>query len=157
MDLDAGWAKVLTDWLQWGLGTMGAAGLLVWGVFHRRSQTVVDELRGLRSHTDARQKDLGVRVGMVEQTMARCDASGGCSSLVPRLVRIEEAMDRAPNHVDLNAVREKADAGLLRVHERVDRMELSLGRIEGQLGGVAENVTLLKTHILEHGPRAGDR
>lgn len=144
MDMDPAWAKVWTDWAQWGLGSMGAAALLVWGLFNGRTRAMESDLKRMNEQLDHRQQHMGERIGTVEQTIARCDSTG-CSTVTPRMARLEEAVKAMPSHDDL-----------ARAHARIDVVANGVSRIEGHITGIASTVARIEGHLLEHGPRAGD-
>lgn len=145
MDLDPAWAKVWTDWAQWGLGLMGAAAVLVWGVFNGRTRAMERDLQRMNENLDHRQQHMGERIGTVEQSIARCDSSG-CYTANQRLVRLEEGLKAMPTHDDLG-----------RAHTRIDVVANGVSRIEGHITGIASTVSRIEGHLLEHGPRAGDK
>lgn len=145
MDIDPSWAKVWTDWAQWALGVLGAAAILVWTMMRRRHEEVARDVRSIDALLHERQAAMGQRIGTVEQAIARCDAAG-CAMMPPRMSRLEEAIERMPSHDDL-----------ARAHSRIDQVANSMSRVEGHVTGISATVARIEAHLLEHGPRAGDR
>ncbi len=151
MSLDASWAKVLTDWAQYfATGALGGA-LTLWATLRRREQRLSASLQAVQSDLARHAERLTIAEFKADTLPAHCQAHQA------RLSGMEDAINRGPHHRDLAKLREDSQAGLVRVHERVDKMEKALGRIEGTLSGVERTVSKIDLYLTEHGPRAGDR
>ena len=148
--MDAAWAKIATDWLQYLITGAVGGGIALWATLGRRDRQLGETVRGVQAQVQHVTERLSQAEGRAEAVPDRCHAH------LVRLAGFEEALKRAPHHADLAKIGDESRAGLVRVHERVDRMEKALGRIEGTLSGVERTVSKIDLYLTEHGPRAGD-
>lgn len=130
------WPRFFSDWAQY-LAT-GIAGMMaaVWTLLGRRHSLVLSRLDLLAD-----------RVSQAER--ASSQIPDRCHAHLARLASIEDGLRTGPQHSDLNALREKHDVGMARVHDRVDRMEQSLGRIEGNLDAMQRTLHLIHTTMMQ--------
>jgi hypothetical protein len=128
--IDPAWAKVATDWAIFGLGSLGAGLGAAWMLLHRKHDGYV------------------VRLATI---------SGCVDDHAQRLAKVEAVQASQPGHADLAALTRQVHDGLGRSHARMDEIGAALGRVEGGMNGVQITVARLETHLLEHGPRAGER
>ena len=148
--MDASWAKVLTDWMQYLITGAVGGGFALWATLGRRDRRHGEALRAV-------QGDLAQYAERLVHAEIRAESvPDRCHGHLTRLAGIEEAIKRGPHHGDLAKLGDESRAGLVRVHERVDRMEKALGRIEATLSGVERTVGKIDLYLTEHGPRAGE-
>lgn len=133
------WMRIGSDWLQ--LGVAGACGgvLALWAALGRRDRALT-----------LRQDRVVLDVHTLEQRMTRLEATGAtpaqCAAHVARIVALEEARRLGVTHEDMK-----------HAHMRMDAFEAKIGHMTGLLEGIGIAVNRIHQHLLEYGPRAGDR
>jgi hypothetical protein len=138
--LDAGWAKVLTDWLQFAIagGIGGVAS--VWAVLSNREARRANE-----------QESMGGRLAVHADRLTRLEhvakdhlTHEHVEPLHHRLSRLEAARETAPSHEDLN-----------RLHGRIDSVTSGLSEVRGELKGIAGLLRTIDLY-LRHTPKEAE-
>lgn len=142
--IDPAWAKVASDWAMFGLGILGGAGAAVWGYLRRRDSGVHARLDAVQAQAIAVAEGLAERLAALEATSHPGPAV--CAAHSERLARIEEGLRVGVTHADMG------DA-----HKRMDQFEAQISKIMGTLTAIEHQTGMLVQHLLEHGPRVGDR
>lgn len=140
--MDAAWAKVLTDWLQYAFTGAAGAVLALWATLGRRDTALSRALNDLRDRTENSLVRHGERLGTLEATATHIQPDR-CTGHMSRVVALEQRVEMLPNHGDMG-----------RIHQRIDTLADSLGTIQGSLSRIERTTDMLHQHMLEHGPRA---
>jgi len=137
--MDTDWFRIGSDWLQ--LAVAGACGgvIALWTSLGRRDRALM-----------LRQDAAALDVHTLEQRIARLEATGAtpaqCAAHVARIVALEEARRLGVTHEDMK-----------HAHIRMDAFEGKIGHMTGLLEGIGTAVNRIHQHLLEYGPRAGER
>lgn len=136
--MDAGWAKVATDWAQFLL--TGAAGGIsaVWVLLGRRHRAIAQELRDQASaHAD-------LKAQLAQMELAHSN-SPLCRDHIQRTIAIETAIRLGVTKDDIT-----------RAHVRMDGFEGRVSKIDGLLVGISNNVNDILSHLLKQGSHPGE-
>jgi len=138
----AEWVKIASDWLQFGVAGAAGGAIAIWASLGRRDSSLASTLAALRA-------DLDTRLSNVMERLTRIEAggvpAGQCASHIARIVALETAGRTGVTHDDI-----------ARAHHRMDVFEGQVGRMTGLLEGISHSMDRLETHMMQHGPRAGD-
>lgn len=134
--MDPDTLRLLSDWGQYVLTGLAGGLAAVWATLGRRDRALGGRIDGLA------QQLTDLTAGAAP--MARCAAhSERMAGLEARLAATVTA--------------DRLDHSIVRAHQRMDGFESRIAKMEGILEGIDRTVNRIEQHMIEHGPRAGDR
>jgi hypothetical protein len=144
--MDAAWAKVLTDWAQFGLAGLIGALTALWGTLGKRDRAMAARVDAVRRDLDSSMAEVRSGIERLETLYLTRPDPKTCAEQMARIARMESALVVAPSHSDI-----------AHAHQRMDGQGEALAEIRGGIKRIERTVDMLSQYMLEHGPRAEDR